>query len=67
MTLLNFPPPTQPDVLQVKIDQAARMLGYSRTTMYELINRGEIPTVGTGRLRRIAVADLQRWQERNKE
>ncbi len=57
--------PQHPERLQVKIDEAARILGYSRATVYNLITRGEIKTIGKGRLRRVAVAELMRWQKRN--
>lgn len=51
--------------LQVSIEQAARLLSYSKRTIYDLLQRGELKSVGTGRLRRIAVAELKRWQQRN--
>ncbi len=51
--------------LQVSIEQAARLLCYSKRTIYDLLQRGELKSVGTGRLRRIAVAELKRWQQRN--
>lgn len=53
--------------LQVRIDEAGELLGYSRRTMFNFIQRGEIRTVGKGRLRRIAVEELRRWQQRNSE
>ena len=31
----------------------------------ELLRRGELKSVGTGRLRRIRVEDLRAWQTRN--
>jgi excisionase family DNA binding protein len=55
------------DPLQVSIEEAARMLRYSKSTLYMLLQRGELRSVGRGRLRRIAVEELRRWQQRNTE
>lgn len=52
--------------LQVKIATAAKLLDYHVRTVYRLIDRGELETVGTGRLRRITVASLRAFQQRNK-
>jgi excisionase family DNA binding protein len=51
--------------LQVKIKDAANMLAFSERMIYELLRRGELKSVGTGRLRRIPVAELRAWQARN--
>lgn len=52
-----------PSPLQVTITQAAAMLSYSRKTIYTLLQRGEIRSVGTGQGRRIPVSELERWQK----
>lgn len=52
--------------LQVKIAIAAKLLDYNIRTVYRLIDRGELETVGRGRLRRITVASLRAYQQRNK-
>lgn len=57
------PAPLTP--LQVSIKRAAELLGYSQATIYNLIQRGELRSVGTGRLRRIPLSELKRWQEHN--
>lgn len=57
------PAPHEP--LQVSIAEAARLLGYSKSTIYNLLDRGEARSVGRGRLRRIAVEELRRWQRQN--
>ena len=55
----------QPPVLQVSINTAARMLGYGKSILYELLARGELKSAGRDRLRRIAVKELERWQKQN--
>jgi excisionase family DNA binding protein len=51
--------------LQVSIREAARLLAFSERTIYSLLQRGELRSVGQGRLRRIPIAELKSWQERN--
>lgn len=51
--------------LQVSIYEAARLLGYGKSTVYVLLARGELKSVGRGRLRRIAIEELRRWQRLN--
>lgn len=52
---------------QVSIAEAARRLSYGKRTLYRLVQTGEMPSVGEGRLRRIRVADIQAWQERHRK
>jgi len=52
--------------LQVRIQEAARLLGYDERTIRRFVDLGELPTIGRGRLRRIALADLRAWQDRNR-
>ena len=40
-------------------DEAADALGVSRSKVYELMNRGEIPWLLLGRARRVPVEELQ--------
>lgn len=42
-------------------DEAAEVLGMSRTRLYRLINSGEVESVKIGGLRRIPVAALERF------
>jgi len=56
---------TPEEPLQVTIKQAAQRLRYSERTIYTLLKAGEIRSVGRGRLRRIPLDELRRWQERN--
>jgi excisionase family DNA binding protein len=48
----------------VTLPEAARLLGVSRSKLYELVAAGELPTVRIGRSRRIAVADLEEFVRR---
>jgi len=51
--------------LQVTIQEAAEMLGYCQATIYNLLSRKELKSVGTRKMRRIPVSELHAWQERN--
>lgn len=42
-------------------DEAADYLGYSETTVRDLIRRGELATVQLGRTTRVAIVELDRW------
>jgi excisionase family DNA binding protein len=42
--------PTKPDQrLTISVEEAGRLLGISRGLAYELVNRGELPSVRLGR------------------
>jgi excisionase family DNA binding protein len=47
--------------LQVDIIEAARLLHLSRSTIYAMLNRGELPSTRWGVARRIPVAALRAW------
>ena len=48
----------------LRVPEAADWLRLGRSTVYELINRGELPVVRVGTAVRIRVADLEAWAER---
>ena len=52
---------SQNTVLLVKVPQAAAMLGISRTKLYELIARKEIPVCRIDRSVRLSVDTLEKW------
>jgi excisionase family DNA binding protein len=56
--MTSQPPPTE---LLVTVEEAARRLALSRTTLYQQIRRGVIPSVRIGHSRRIPVIDLERY------
>ncbi len=47
--------------LALTVPEAAARLALGRSTVYELVLSGELPSFKVGRSRRILVADLQRW------
>lgn len=47
--------------LAVPIDEAARRAGIGRSSLYEAINRGELPLRKAGRRSLIRVDDLKAW------
>lgn len=49
--------------LLLRPDEAAAILGLGRSTIYELLRAGELPTVHVGRATRIPARDLHRWIE----
>jgi len=49
-----------PDRLLIRPAEAAAMLSVSRTRVYELISRGELPSVRLGGSIRVPVGELQR-------
>ncbi len=49
------------DELLITVEEAARRLALSRTTLYHQIRRGVIPSVRIGHSRRIPVIDLERY------
>lgn len=56
----------RPEPLLVSPDEAARMIGFGKSKLYELIRAGEIGVIKIGRSTRIEVADLRQWIERQK-
>ena len=47
-------------------NDVARVLNVSRAFAYQLMQRGEIPTVHLGRSRRVIPADLERYISQNR-
>lgn len=52
--------------LQYTLNDTARILGFSYRTVIRLIEQGELGSVGLGRLRRVPLADILAYQERNR-
>lgn len=59
------PQSTQP--LLLRIDEAARLLGLGRSTVYEMLYKAELPYVKYGSARRIPYAALQAWIDAHTE
>jgi excisionase family DNA binding protein len=45
----------------LRVEEVARMLGLARSTIYLLIERGELPSVRIGRAVRVHSARLESW------
>jgi excisionase family DNA binding protein len=63
----DLPPGGSPARLQVTVAEAARLLSFGKRTLYRLVQSGELPSIGRGRLLRIAISDLLAYQERNRK
>ncbi len=53
--------PSRPEPLLLRVADAAARLAIGRSTFYELLRSGEIPTVRIGRSVRVPVAALRAW------
>ena len=52
------------DKILLSINEAAGRVSLGRTKLYELIARGEIPTVRIGRAVRVPTSSLEEWARR---
>jgi excisionase family DNA binding protein len=59
----NLQTPIEP--LLVRVEEAARLLSLSRSTIYEMLDRNELPSVRCGAARRIPLAALRAWVEQH--
>jgi excisionase family DNA binding protein len=55
---------THIEPLLVRVEEAARILSFSRSLIYQMLDRGELPSVRCGTARRIPLAVLHAWIER---
>ena len=53
-------PIAQPELL-LRVDETARRLSLARSTVYQLVASGALPSVRFGRSVRIPLADLEAW------
>lgn len=53
--------------LAVSTTEAARLLGISRPSVYQLINRGDFPSFHIGGRTLVSVAGLDEWVRRQTE
>jgi excisionase family DNA binding protein len=51
------------DLVLLKVEDAARILGFGRSRTYALVASGVIPSLKVGRSIRISRRQLQRWVE----
>lgn len=57
-------PSGRPERLALRVNEAAELLGVSRTLVYELINSGDLPVIRFGTAVRIPLLGLKEWVER---
>ena len=50
--------------LSVSVEEAARLVGHSRSGIYEVIARGELKAFKLGKRRLILMVELKAWIER---
>ncbi len=50
--------------LLLTVEEAARRLGIGRSFAWELVRKGELPSIRLGRLVRIPVRTLDEWVQR---
>jgi len=50
-----------PNRIALSIEEAAEMLGVGRTTVYQLVASGQLPSFHLGRRRLVSVAALESW------
>lgn len=50
----------------LRLNEAARALGVSTRKLYDLMSNGELPYIQVGGSRRIAIADIDEFIERNR-
>lgn len=55
----------QPTPLSVSVEDAARLVGHSRSGIYEVIAQGELKAFKLGKRRLILVTELKAWIERS--
>jgi excisionase family DNA binding protein len=63
MMTKNQTPAPHVEPLLVRVEEAARILSLSRSTIYEMMDRGELQSVRCGAARRIPLAALRAWVE----
>ncbi len=51
----------EPGALLLKPVEVARLLGLSRSKVFELLAAGELPVIRIGRATRVPMVELQRW------
>jgi excisionase family DNA binding protein len=64
---MENPQEVAPQRLLLRIPEVAETLGIGRTKIYEMIAKGELPTIRVGRAVRISVSTLQKWVEEREQ
>ena len=61
----NFSSESRLDPIAVTVDEACRVMGIGRTTLYELLQGGEVRGFSVGRRRLVSVASIREWEARS--
>jgi excisionase family DNA binding protein len=61
MENLHEAPQDTPQRLLLRVPEVAKALGLSRSTIYEMIAKGELPVVRAGRAVRVSTAAVEKW------
>jgi putative molybdopterin biosynthesis protein len=61
MENLHEAPQGTPQRLLLRIPEVAKALGLGRSTIYEMIAKGELPVIRVGRAIRVSVTTVQKW------
>jgi excisionase family DNA binding protein len=56
----------EPDVITASIQQFIKISGLGNTTIYRMLNEGELESVNVGRRRLIVIDSYRRYLERNR-
>ena len=64
MTNLNEPTPKHAPIA-VSPDEAARLAGIGRTTLYAALAKGDLPSIKIGTRRLVRVNAIREWLERH--
>ncbi|RMA40990.1 helix-turn-helix domain-containing protein [Rhodophyticola porphyridii] len=64
MTNLNEPTPKHAPIA-VSPDEAARLTGIGRTTLYAALAKGDLPSIKIGTRRLVRVAAIREWLARH--
>ena len=63
----HVPNPSQPSPIAVRIPEAVKLSGLSRSVLYELIKNGEIEIAKVGRSTLVLVESLHALIEKNRQ
>lgn len=51
--------------LLLRVEEVAQLLAIGRSTVYELIASGQLPSVKVGGARRVPMVEIERWVREN--
>lgn len=66
MTTTMIPTQPTPQLVLVTVKAAAKMLSLGESTVYAMIASGQLPYIAVGRVKRIAMSDIDAWITRSR-